>query len=247
MPAVIVMLALAALGCGTVKNLASNVKSASVICERCQAGMTVGVGTPVNLRVDWKRCNDMDPDCDANQPPFAITATCEGSACKIEDTGGGHFELTPTEPGTTTVVVKLDDKLSRTERIGPFTAAVVDAIDMVCTFIRPGGDVEGETCPAAIPPGSDIYIELVARAGDRRLAAPIPRDVLVDNRPVYTDGQSVGGDWNCASSSLSSDPTVPTITRCHLVAARPGASYTLEARLPAHKLGARATIAVAKR
>jgi hypothetical protein len=234
-------------GCGTVKNLASNVKTAKIECERCQA-VAVGVGTTFNLRIDWDRCNERDPDCDASKPPFTITASCDGITCKIEDTGGGYLTVTPTSAGLATVVVTLKDQRERTERIGPFTAAVADAIAIHCTYIAAGGGMNDATaCDAGIPPHSDVYLELMARAGDKPLAAPMPDNVAVDGHPVYKDGQVIGGAaWVCAPSTITSDPAVPSVTRCHLVDAPAGAHWTIDAAVPALKLGARAMIAVGK-
>jgi hypothetical protein len=235
--------------CATAKRLASNVTTAKVTCERCQAGLTVGVGATFNLRVDWDRCSDVDPDCDPNKPPFFIAATCEGLACKIDDTGSGDFEVTPTAAGTGTVVVHLKDTLERVERLGPFTAAVATAIDIRCTYIPAGGGLDAVTpCDAGIPAHSDVYLEAIAKAGDRSLAAPMVNLVAVDGRPVYADGQMVGDTpWTCAPSTITTDRTVPSVTRCHHADAAPGATWTVDAGVKALQLGARATITVARK
>lgn len=236
------------LGCGTVKNLASDVKSAKVTCERCQAGLTVGVGATFNLRVDWDRCSDLDPDCDSQKPPFFIGTACEGITCRIDDTGGGYFEITPTSAGTGTVVVHMKDQRERIERLGPFTAAVATGVDIRCTYIPAGGGLDAATpCDAGIPAHSDIYLDLVAKAGDHALAAPMADTVAVDGRAVYEEGQGVGGTaWDCAPSSLSHDPAVPSVTRCHHADAAPGAAWTVDARVKSLGIGARATITVAR-
>ena len=55
-----------------------------------------------------------------------------------------------------------------------------------------------------------------------------------------------GAAWACAPSSLSKDPGVPSMTRCHHADAAPGTTWTIDARVKALKIGARGAITVAK-
>jgi len=237
------------LGCGTVRSMMSEVKDAKLTCAKCQAGMAVAVGAPLKLDLTWKKCSSLDQHCHPDVPPFKVAVRCDGVECGVEDTGGGYYEVTPTTAGEASIVVTLEDQQKREDRIGPFTALALDGIQMACTFIPPGGGLDQRApCSDRVPPASDIYVEIIALAGERRLANPLPRDVAVNGRLIYAEGQMTGNaDWECKPSIDSSDPTVPTVTKCHAASVRPGTTWSLEARLPDQHLAARLPIAVSKK
>jgi hypothetical protein len=248
--AVAVAVVAVAAACGSLRRMTSEVGDAKVACAAgCEAGMAVAVGVPIRVEVDWNRCDSRDQQCDPDKPPFTIHATCEGSRCGTDDTGAGDIEITPVEPGTATIVVNLADAKQREVRLGPVTAMTVDGIDLVCTFRRLGGDAEAgrEPCGDAVPPGSDVHVEIVARSGDRRLVNALPKDITIDGRFVMKDGAVVGdASWSCKASIDSSDPTVPTVRKCSKSSVPAGARWTLEASLPALGIKNRVAIKVAK-
>jgi hypothetical protein len=240
----LLILPIALAGCG---GAFSDVKDAEVRCAKCQADMAVAVGVPLKLEVDWKKCSSLDQGCDTERPPFAVAITCDGAACDVEDTSGGDYLVTPTAPGTMTIVVTLKDRGTRVERIGPVTAMPLDGLAMTCTVIPAGGGRDQAVpCPDRIPAGAEVALEIGASSGATWLASPVPRDVAIDGRVIYAAGQMTrDGEWTCRASSEASDPKVPTVTRCRAIA-RPGARWQIEARLPDQRLAGRLTVTVDK-
>ena len=237
----------AAAACGSLKSMMSEVKHATAVCAGgCDAGAAVAVGVPIRVKVDWNHCDSRDQQCDPDKPPFTIATRCEGAHCDVEDTGAGDLLVTPTEAGDATIVLDLADQKKRQIRLGPVTAMPVDGIDLICTMRRPGGDA-GEPCGNAVPAGSDVHVEIVAKSGARRLVNALPKDIAVDGRVVMKDGTMLGGaPWECKASIDSSDPAIPTVRKCTRNAVARGAHWTLEARLPALGIARSIEIKVAK-
>ena len=207
------------------------VKTAVIDCLHCMPGTAVAVGVPFKIKVDWEKCNSLDPKCHPDTPPFQITATCDAIKCDVVDVGGGHLEVTPTATGTTDVVVRMSDRKAREERLGPIEVLAPTGIDLACTFMRPASDVR-EPCADGVPAGADVHVVMITKAGDRALAHPMPRDVSVDGRPILAGGDAVGRTaWECRLSSESDDRLVPEVRKCVRRQVPPGA-WTIEARLP---------------
>jgi hypothetical protein len=232
--------------CSSISSVVTETKSATVECLHCMPGTAVAANVPLKLRVDWKRCSSLEHACDPDKPPFQIFVSCDAMRCDTVDTGGGYLEVTPTATGTTHVIVRLSDRRYREERLGPIHVAAPTAIDLACTFMRRGSDVR-EPCADGVAPGSDVHVVMVARAGERVLAHPMPRDVTVDGRPILAGGDAVGASaWECRLSSDSDDRLIPEIRKCVRKNVPPGASWTIEARLPAQRLSNQLRVRVTK-
>jgi hypothetical protein len=223
--------ALAIAGCPSVTGFGSSVKTAVPDCLHCMPGTAVAVGVPITLQVRWEKCSSMEARCQRDTPPFQIAASCDAMKCDVVDVGGGYLEITPTATGTTHVVVKLADQKTREERLGPIDVLAPTGIDLACTFMRPASDVR-EPCADGVPAGADVHVVMLAKAGERTLAHPMPRDVSVDGRPILAGGDAVGGTaWECRLSSESDDRLVPEVRKCVRRRVPPGV-WTIEARLP---------------